>query len=338
MRRESYRTWQSQSRNFSQKHIQATLSRLWNKHLFLNIYIPGCIHKLLRGSSTSKINFEQLAHAISDGWGTAKFPVLDQSIQVVVPWKIENVYTDHWHTMPMAPKHCQNVPDYCFAARLLTSDRKLSSFPDAEVHKCQISSDPVVRSIKMQVSRMANFSGSCRWWFRLALLFRSVEGFGLSPRVASSVSIAGRKLYRVEIGGAKSTLLKYQTHQAVSLYVTALTLTRRRKASRSAILFSKGKDRWRHVCVLASRSWANSFEGRGCGRSLQVLLVSFLRPISLFPKRSVTPKRPSSESLLDDYWHWSKLVRSRGRYSTGIWVGGFGRLNETLTPFKTQKM
>ena len=25
-------------------------------------------------------------------------------------------------------------------------------------------------------------------------------------------------------------------------------------------------------------------------------------------------------------------------YSTGIWVGGFGRLKETLTLFKTQKM
>ena len=29
---------------------------------------------------------------------------------------------------------------------------------------------------------------------------------------------------------------------------------------------------------------------------------------------------------------------SGGGYSTGIWVGGFGRLNETLTLFKTQKM
>ena len=30
--------------------------------------------------------------------------------------------------------------------------------------------------------------------------------------------------------------------------------------------------------------------------------------------------------------------QSRGVYSTGIWVGGFGQLNETLTLFKTQKM
>ena len=28
----------------------------------------------------------------------------------------------------------------------------------------------------------------------------------------------------------------------------------------------------------------------------------------------------------------------RGVYSRGIWVGGFGRLNETLTLFKTQKI
>ena len=27
-----------------------------------------------------------------------------------------------------------------------------------------------------------------------------------------------------------------------------------------------------------------------------------------------------------------------GQFSTGIWVGGFGRLNETLTLWKTQKM
>ena len=35
---------------------------------------------------------------------------------------------------------------------------------------------------------------------------------------------------------------------------------------------------------------------------------------------------------------WIQVHHPPGVYSTAIWVGGFGRLNETLTLFKTQKM
>ena len=45
-------------------------------------------------------------------------------------------------------------------------------------------------------------------------------------------------------------------------------------------------------------------------------------------------KSRSRESLVEN----GAEVNARGRYSTGIWVGGFGRLNETLIFFKTQRM
>ena len=73
--------------------------------------------------------------------------------------------------------------------------------------------------------------------------------------------------------------------------------------------------------------WLSHFRCVGARRYLTHLSES---PLKTFGRR--TKRLFGDESQTFSSW------APRGVYSTGIWVGGFGRLNETLTLFKTEKM
>ena len=75
---------------------------------------------------------------------------------------------------------------------------------------------------------------------------------------------------------------------------------------------------------------------RGCGRSVHGKTPVRGRQAAGFVRKIAS--KGINGTMITNTQRRKTCAHRRGVYSTGIWVGGFGRLNETLTLFKTQKM